>query len=166
MIGAAANPFADPFELRARRLSKKAEAGADFVQTQCIYKWQIRRRTGAIWKRGRHKICVTAGITPFESAGMARYMQKRSRAWMYPTNWSNGLRRFPRTNRRRRGSPSPSKPSSVSKRSRASAASTSWPSSGSNEFRKSSGGPGFTRDRPFEVKQKGMRLQPIQRRHR
>ena len=36
-IGAAANPFAEPFEWRVHRLAKKIEAGADFVQTQCIY---------------------------------------------------------------------------------------------------------------------------------
>ena len=36
-IGAAANPFADPFELRVARLAKKVAAGADFIQTQCIY---------------------------------------------------------------------------------------------------------------------------------
>ena len=36
-IGAAANPFADPFEWRVHRLAKKINAGADFIQTQCIY---------------------------------------------------------------------------------------------------------------------------------
>ena len=36
-IGAAANPFADPFEFRAARLAKKVAAGADFIQTQIIY---------------------------------------------------------------------------------------------------------------------------------
>jgi methylenetetrahydrofolate reductase (NADPH) len=36
-IGAAANPFADPFELRVARLAKKVKAGVDFIQTQCIY---------------------------------------------------------------------------------------------------------------------------------
>ena len=36
-IGAACNPFADPFEFRVYRLAKKINAGADFVQTQCIY---------------------------------------------------------------------------------------------------------------------------------
>ncbi|MBA3011158.1 MAG: methylenetetrahydrofolate reductase, partial [Desulfobacula sp.] len=36
-IGAAANPFADPFEYRVLRLAKKIAAGADFIQTQCIY---------------------------------------------------------------------------------------------------------------------------------
>ncbi len=36
-IGAASNPFADPFEFRVHRLAKKINAGADFIQTQCIY---------------------------------------------------------------------------------------------------------------------------------
>ena len=36
-IGAAANPFADPFELRVARLAKKVKAGVDFIQTQCIF---------------------------------------------------------------------------------------------------------------------------------
>jgi methylenetetrahydrofolate reductase (NADPH) len=36
-IGAAANPFAEPFEWRVHRLAKKASAGVDFIQTQCIY---------------------------------------------------------------------------------------------------------------------------------
>ena len=36
-IGAACNPFADPFEFRVYRLAKKIDAGVDFVQTQCIY---------------------------------------------------------------------------------------------------------------------------------
>ena len=35
-IGAAENPFADPFEFRAARLAKKVAAGADFIQTQII----------------------------------------------------------------------------------------------------------------------------------
>ncbi|MGC9022989.1 MAG: methylenetetrahydrofolate reductase, partial [Dissulfurimicrobium sp.] len=32
-LGAAANPFADPFEFRPKRLAKKVEAGANFIQT-------------------------------------------------------------------------------------------------------------------------------------
>jgi methylenetetrahydrofolate reductase (NADPH) len=36
-IGAAANPFGDPFEFRVVRLAKKVAAGVDFIQTQCIY---------------------------------------------------------------------------------------------------------------------------------
>ena len=36
-IGAAANPFGDPFSFRVIRLAKKVAAGAEFIQTQCIY---------------------------------------------------------------------------------------------------------------------------------
>ena len=39
-IGAAANPFADPFDFRVTRLAKKVKAGVDFIQTQCIYNMQ------------------------------------------------------------------------------------------------------------------------------
>ena len=36
-IGAAENPFADPFEIRVPRLAKKVAAGVEFIQTQCIF---------------------------------------------------------------------------------------------------------------------------------
>jgi methylenetetrahydrofolate reductase (NADPH) len=76
-IGAAANPFADPFEFRVVRLAKKVKAGADFIQTQAVYdvakfaKWME-----AITKRGLDKeVHILAGVIPIRSAGMARYMR-------------------------------------------------------------------------------------------
>jgi methylenetetrahydrofolate reductase (NADPH) len=36
-VGAAGNPFGDPLEFRVRRLTKKVAAGAEFIQTQCIF---------------------------------------------------------------------------------------------------------------------------------
>ena len=78
-VGAAANPFADPFEIRVPRLAKKIAAGAEFIQTQCIYNldkfelWMKQAR-----ERGLHeKVAILAGVTPFKSAGMAKYMKKR-----------------------------------------------------------------------------------------
>ncbi len=56
-IGCAENPFADPFEIRAMRLAKKAAAGAQFVQTQCIFnvdkfeKWMEMVRDLGVTKR-------------------------------------------------------------------------------------------------------------------
>ncbi len=78
-IGAAANPFADPFELRVRRLAKKADAGADFIQTQCIYNLdKFEKWMEGVCKRRLHEnLFIMAGITPLKSAGMARYMQKK-----------------------------------------------------------------------------------------
>jgi methylenetetrahydrofolate reductase (NADPH) len=78
-IGAAANPFADPFELRVARLAKKIAAGVDFIQTQCIYnldKFELWME--GVRSRGLHEKCyILAGITPMKSAGMARYMKNK-----------------------------------------------------------------------------------------
>jgi methylenetetrahydrofolate reductase (NADPH) len=78
-IGAAANPFADPYELRVLRLAKKINAGADFIQTQCIFnvdkfeKWMEQ-----VCARGLHKKCyILAGVTPIKSLGAARYMKTK-----------------------------------------------------------------------------------------
>lgn len=77
-IGAAANPFADPFELRVMRLAKKIEAGADFIQTQCIFNVdKFEQWMEGVRKMGLHKKCyILAGVTPCKSLGAARYMSK------------------------------------------------------------------------------------------
>ncbi len=76
-IGAAANPFGDPFEVRVIRLAKKVAAGADFIQTQCIYDMErFERWMCAIRERGLHqKVSIMAGLTPLKSARMAIYMR-------------------------------------------------------------------------------------------
>ncbi len=78
-IGAAANPFADPFEYRVLRLAKKIDAGVDFIQTQCIYnmarfkQWiKMAREEGLT-----EKVYILGGVTPLKSAGMARYMNNK-----------------------------------------------------------------------------------------
>jgi len=78
-VGAAANPFADPFELRVARLAKKVAAGADFVQTQCIYNLdKFEKWMEGVRERGLHEKCaILPGITPMKSVGMARYMKNK-----------------------------------------------------------------------------------------
>jgi methylenetetrahydrofolate reductase (NADPH) len=78
-IGAAANPFADPFELRVSRLAKKVKAGVDFIQTQCIYNLdKFEKWMEGVRERGLHKeVYILAGITPMKSAGMAKYMKNK-----------------------------------------------------------------------------------------
>ena len=78
-IGAAANPFAPPLDFRPLRLKKKSDAGADFIQTQCIYDIEIFK---AYMKRvvdlGLHeKLYILAGLMPLKSAPMARYMSEK-----------------------------------------------------------------------------------------
>ena len=77
-IGAAANPFADPFEYRVYRLANKINAGADFIQTQCIYNMdRFREFMKRVVDMGLHEKCyILAGVTPMKSVGMARYMSK------------------------------------------------------------------------------------------
>ena len=78
-IGAAANPFAEPYEFRVHRLAKKVNAGADFVQTQCIYNMDRMRE----WVKQANdmglteKVYILAGVTPMKSLGMARYMKTK-----------------------------------------------------------------------------------------
>lgn len=75
-IGAAENPFGDPFEFRAKRLAKKINAGADFIQTQCIFdidrfeRWMTEVRDMGLHER----TSIMAGITPLKSFKMADYM--------------------------------------------------------------------------------------------
>jgi methylenetetrahydrofolate reductase (NADPH) len=78
-IGAAENPFADPFEIRAARLAKKVKAGVEFIQTQCIYNLEkFERWMEMVRARGLHEKCaILAGVTPLKSAGMARYMKNQ-----------------------------------------------------------------------------------------
>jgi len=75
-IGAASNPFADPFQYRVHRLAKKVEAGLDFVQTQCIYDMKrFKEFMKEVVDLGLHERCkILAGVTPLKSVGMARYM--------------------------------------------------------------------------------------------
>ncbi|HEY82080.1 MAG TPA: methylenetetrahydrofolate reductase [Dehalococcoidia bacterium] len=76
-IGAAANPFADPFEYRASRLAKKVKAGADFIQTQAVYDVaRFARWMEMVRERGLDRqVHILAGVIPIKSAGMARYMR-------------------------------------------------------------------------------------------
>jgi methylenetetrahydrofolate reductase (NADPH) len=77
-IGAAANPFADPYEFRVYRLANKIDAGADFIQTQCIYNMPRFRdfMKKAVDMGLTEKAYILAGVTPMKSAGMANYMSK------------------------------------------------------------------------------------------
>jgi methylenetetrahydrofolate reductase (NADPH) len=77
-IGAASNPFADPFEFRVHRLAMKIEAGADFIQTQCIYNMdKFKEFMKRAVDMGLHEKCyILAGVTPMKSIGMAQYMAR------------------------------------------------------------------------------------------
>jgi methylenetetrahydrofolate reductase (NADPH) len=93
-IGAACNPFADPFEYRVHRLAKKISAGADFIQTQCIYNMDKFRdfMKMAVDMGLTEKCSILAGVTPLKSVGMAQYMAKQVPGMDVPAELINRLK--------------------------------------------------------------------------
>jgi methylenetetrahydrofolate reductase (NADPH) len=79
LIGAAANPFADPAEWRPYRLAKKVLAGADFVQTQLVYDLpRFRDYMKRVVDLGiAEQLKIIVGVGPPKSPGMLRYMRDR-----------------------------------------------------------------------------------------
>ncbi len=79
LVGAAANPFGDPFEFRPYRLAKKVAAGANFIQTQLIYDIpRFKEYMEKVVDLGLHeKVAILAGVGPLKSSGMAKYMRDR-----------------------------------------------------------------------------------------
>lgn len=78
-IGAAANPFGDPFEFRVMRLAKKVAAGVDFIQTQGIYDIErFEQWMEGVRERGLDKkVHILGGVIPFKSVGAAKYIKFR-----------------------------------------------------------------------------------------
>ena len=76
-LGAAANPFAPPYEFRAERLAKKVAAGAQFVQTQYCYdigllnQYMQRVRDLGLDK----KVFILVGVGPLASAKTAEWIR-------------------------------------------------------------------------------------------
>ncbi len=97
-IGAAANPFADPFEFRVIRLAKKIQAGAQFIQTQCIYDMErFNKFMEMANDMGLTEKCyIMAGITPLKSVGMANYMKKFVPGLLVPDEYITRLKGVPK----------------------------------------------------------------------
>ena len=76
-IGAAANPFAPPYDWRPHRLGKKVEAGARFIQTQ--YCFDVSRLV-TFMKRVRdlglhERAFILVGVGPLPSAQVAEFVR-------------------------------------------------------------------------------------------
>lgn len=76
-IGAAANPFAPPYDFRPLRLAKKIAAGAQFVQTQYCYDIDLLKSYMArVRDMGLHETCfIMVGVGPLASGKAARWIR-------------------------------------------------------------------------------------------
>jgi methylenetetrahydrofolate reductase (NADH) len=77
-IGAAANPFAKPLEMRLIRLHKKIAAGARFIQTQPVFDVGTFTRwmEGAVDAGLHERAAILAGVMPVRSAKTLLWMRK------------------------------------------------------------------------------------------
>lgn len=71
-LGAVVNPGADPLEPQIIKMEKKAEAGAEFFQTQAVYEVD---KFALFMEKVKHlKVPVMAGIVFLKSPAMAKFM--------------------------------------------------------------------------------------------
>jgi len=76
-LGAAANPFAPPYDWRPLRLAKKIEAGAQFVQTQYCYDiGLLKSYMSTARDMGLDRKCfIIVGVGPLASARAASWIR-------------------------------------------------------------------------------------------
>jgi methylenetetrahydrofolate reductase (NADPH) len=76
-IGGAANPFAEPFDLRIIRLGKKIAAGAHFIQTQPVFDFpRFERWINAARNEGYcEQVHILAGVMPVRSVRALLHMR-------------------------------------------------------------------------------------------
>jgi len=100
-----ANPFADPFKYRAARLATKVEAGAEFIQTQCIFNLKRFKEWMALVKEYglTNKVYILGGITPIKSARMAEYMAKQVAGMDIPQEVIDRVKGVPAKEQRQEG---------------------------------------------------------------
>ena len=104
-LGAAANPFADPFDFRPYRLAKKVKAGARFIQTQIVFNVpkfaEYMRRVRDL---GLHeKVYILAGVAPIKSYGAAKYMATKVPGMDVPEELVERMRKTPKEKRKEEG---------------------------------------------------------------
>ena len=96
-LGAASNPFVEPYEWRPLRLAKKVEAGANFIQTQYCFDVPILR---TFMDRVRdlgidQKVCLLVGVGPLRSDRAAEFIRRNVPGVHIPDRVIERLRKAP-----------------------------------------------------------------------
>lgn len=96
-LGAAANPFAPPYDWRPLRLAKKIAAGADFIQTQyCFDVPRLQEYMKRVRDLGLHeKVFILIGVGPLRSEKAAEFMRSNVPGVVIPNTIIERLRKTP-----------------------------------------------------------------------
>jgi methylenetetrahydrofolate reductase (NADPH) len=96
-LGAAANPFAPPFEYRPVHLQKKVQAGAQFIQTQyCFDLPRLQEFMHKVREEGLdQKVFILVGVGPLRSWKAARWMTENVPGVVVPELVLDRLARTP-----------------------------------------------------------------------
>lgn len=78
-LGAVENPFAPPFDFRPLRLLKKAQAGAEFIQTQyCFDVPRLKQFMQRVRDMGVHEqLFILVGVGPIRSVKVAEFLRAK-----------------------------------------------------------------------------------------
>lgn len=104
-IGAAENPFAPPLDCRAERLAKKAEAGAQFIQTQLVFDVGVfedfmrRVRDAGLTER----VFILPGVGFLKSLKVALFLRDKVPGVVIPEALIERLRAVPESQREAEG---------------------------------------------------------------
>ena len=104
-LGAASNPFVQPFDWRPLRLAKKVEAGADFIQTQyCFDVPRFREFMKRVRDMGLHeRVFILVGVGPLRSERAAEFMRTKVPGIYIPDETVERLRKTPKAQKREEG---------------------------------------------------------------
>lgn len=104
-LGAASNPFVQPFEWRPLRLAKKIAAGADFIQTQyCFDIPRLKHFMQRVRDMGLHeKVFILVGVGPLRSERVAEFMRTKVPGVHIPDEVVERLRKTPKQEKRAEG---------------------------------------------------------------
>jgi len=104
-LGAAANPFAPPYEWRPLRLAKKIAAGAEFIQTQyCFDTPRFSAYMQRVRDLGLHeKVFILVGVGPLRSARTAEFMRNKVPGVVIPDAIVDRLKKTPKKRQKAEG---------------------------------------------------------------
>ncbi|WP_420641553.1 methylenetetrahydrofolate reductase [Candidatus Leptofilum sp.] len=104
-LGAAANPFVQPFDWRPLRLAKKIAAGANFIQTQyCFDVPRLREYMTRVRDLGLHEQAfILVGVGPLRSDKAAEFMRSKVPGVFIPDAIVERLRKTPKGKKRAEG---------------------------------------------------------------